>query len=448
MRKIQPKIKKVLFYTHSPRAFRTTLIGHLYEIAQIYPSILLSDKLDFETEEALFNKELFPKLEKIIPVQQITGNERNLLSKNRYLYQIAKKNIKQYRPDVVISASDTHSLLELYLFRFSKKINALRIAIQPTMALETKKAALWVDLTNAYLRFPSFLSLRFRLYLVKIRKHLDHFLYYWILPVTVGEKPFFGKSSHILRKGNSGMRDADYQIAFSKRDYDIFLKDGVPAKKLWILSHPLIRKTREFFEKVYFNRLKRHKKDAKIVSLMLETSIGFKRKDYSLISREEREKIWIEIIKLTSQILPGWKIYIKPHPDTKNFDEIKESFESISNNIEVVNPQEPADKYIEIGDIIIGLPLSASTTLFTAFLQRPEKPIISLDFHQELLGDVYKDFNGVEYIDNKEKFIKILKLIQDNKYPKKYQENKERKIKGKEFSNTVELLEYLYKIKK
>ena len=64
------KVKKVIFYTSIPRLFRTTLIGHLYEIAQVYPVILLSEKLDSETERALKNKDLFPKLEKIIPVQQ------------------------------------------------------------------------------------------------------------------------------------------------------------------------------------------------------------------------------------------------------------------------------------------------------------------------------------------------------------------------------------------
>jgi len=59
--------KKIIFYTSTPRNFRTTLIGYLYEICQVYPVILLCEELDFETEEILRNKELFPKLEKIIP---------------------------------------------------------------------------------------------------------------------------------------------------------------------------------------------------------------------------------------------------------------------------------------------------------------------------------------------------------------------------------------------
>jgi len=446
----RPKIKKILFYAHSPRAFRTTLIGHLYEISQVYSVVLLSEKLDLVTEKALTNKELFPKLERIIPVHQHTGQKMSLLSKNKYLCKLAKNAIEQYHPDIVISASDMHSLFELYLFRFSKRINNLKITLQFSNALNSITGVKWIDLINAYLRFPSFLPLKFRLFLTKCRKYLGHFLYYWILPLLAGEEPFFGKSSYILRKGNSGMRDADYQIVFSKRDYDTFLKAGVPAEKLYILPHPLARETKEFFEKIYFKRLKKHKKDREVVALMLPTEgeFGFRRKNCSLISKEEREENWTETIKLINETLSEWKIFIKPHPDTKNINKVKERLESISKNIEVVNPQESADKYIEIADVIIGLPLSASTTLFTASLQCPQKPIISLDFHHELLGDVYKNFEGVEYINSEKNFINILESIRDNKYQKKYQEKKGKKLEPKEFSNTLEMLKYLFHKKK
>ena len=450
MKEAKPKIKKILFYTSIPRGFRTTLIWHLYEISQKYPVILLSEELDSETEKILNNKKLFPKLEEIIPVRQFTGPKMNLFAKNRYLYKLAKDVIEKYHPDIVMPLSDTHSLFGLYLFRFAKRIKALKITIQATLEIGTKKTGPYVDLTNAYIRFPSFLPLWFRLFLVKCRKYFGHFLFYWILPLTVGEKPFFGKSSCILRKGNSGMRDADYQIVFSKRDYNIYLNDGVPAEKLYILAHPLNRKPRELFNKIYLNKLKRYKKNERIVTLMLpEATIGFKRENCSLISKEEREKAWFAIVKLIKQVLPRWKIYIKPHPDTKNFDKIKESFESISENIEVVNPQEPADEYIEMGDVIVGLPLSASTTLFTASLQCPEKPIVALDLHHELLGDIYKDFEGIEYIDEERKLIGILNLISKNSYLKKYNYNKESKkeLKEKEFINTPTMLKYLFQKK-
>ncbi|MCK4781639.1 hypothetical protein KAS79_01795 [Candidatus Parcubacteria bacterium] len=445
---------KVLFYTNNLRSFRASLIGHLFEIAQVYPTILLSEELDSETETAVKNKELFPKLEKIIPVRQFTGPEMNLFDRNKHFYRLAEEIIKEYKPDVVILGSDMQFIFELYLARFAKETNALVLSMQALytfndIVIQTK----WVDLTNAYLRFPLFLPLWFRLFLVKCRKYFGHFLYYWILPILAREKPFFGKSSFILRKGLHGMRDADYQIVFSKRDYltfrNVYLKYGVPVEKLYILSHPLAREIREFFERVYFSKFREYKKDennTKIIAIMLpETKIGFKRKDYSLIPGEKKEKVWLEIIESINQIFPEYKIFIKPHPDNKNIKRIKEKFESISDNIKVVNPQEPADKYIEIADIVIGLPLSASSTLFTASLQCPGKPIISLDFHKELLGDVYQNFNGIAYIDNKDKFLNLLKLIRDNRYYIKKDFNKinKTKLETTEFLNTVEMLKYL-----
>lgn len=440
---------KVLFYTTIPRIFRTTLIGYLYEISQVYPVVLLSEELDSETEEILKNKTLFPKLEEIIPIRQFTGEKMNLFAKNKYLYNLAKDTVRRYNPDIIISPSDMHSLFELYLMRFGKRINSLKITIQSSNFGDSATEAKWVDLVNVHLRSPLFLPFWLRFFLIKSRKYFGHFLYHWILPLTVGEKPFLGKSSFILRKGNSGMRDADYQIVFSKRDYDIFLRDGVPAKKLYILAHPLARKTKEFFKKAYFNKFKKHKRDAKVISLILpeDTALGFKKEDFSLISKKEKEKTWIETIKLINKILSGWKIYVKPHPSTKNINKVKESFESISKDIEIVNSQELADKYIEISDAIVGLPLSVSTALFTASLQCSEKPILSLDFYQELLGDYYKNFDGIDYVENIEELTKILESIRDNKYQKQHRENKE-EIGLRDFANTVELLDYLLKIKK
>ncbi len=431
------EIKKVLFYTHSPRAFRTTLIGYLYEICQVYPTVLLSEKLDFETEEALSDKELFPRLEKIIPVRQLTGEkEGGLFAKNKELCNLAKTVVKEEKPDIVIAASDVHSMFEMYLMRFSKKINAINIAIEPSNTGDRLAEAMFVDLTNSYLRFPHFLPTWLKLFLVKCRKYLGHFLYYWILPLTVGEKPFFGRSSSFLRKGNSGMRDADYQVIFSGKDLESYLRDGVPVRKLKILSHPLNRETRDFFRKIYFNKFKKEKQEKNVFCLMLpgEIELGFKRSSFFLIPKEEREKKWVEVIGSISHIFPGWVIYIKPHPDTRSIDKLKEKFESISKNIKVVDSRDSADKYIETGDIIVGLPLSASTVLFTASLQCPEKPIISLDFHRELLGDYYRDFEGVEYVDSEEDLIKLLEKIRDKKYQKK------QNLKKEGFLNTVELI--------
>ena len=288
---------------------------------------------------------------------------------------------------------------------------------------------------------PNFLPLSVRLFFVKFKKYLGYFFYHWILPLMMGEAPFRGKTSFIFWNESSGLKDADYSVVFSKRDYDLCIKDGVPAKKLFILNHPLIREnTKKFFEKTYFsNSLNKQKKYSKILTVMLPAErIGFKRSDYSLIPEKKTQENKVRIVTLVADILKGWKIFIKPYPYALDISEIKKIFEPISNWATVVEPLEPADKYIKMSDVILGVP-PASTTLFTASLRSPKKIVLSLDLNNEFLGDIYKNFNGIKYINSEEKFIEVLNLISNNKYYQKSDIEKD-----STFSDTNELLNYIY----
>lgn len=435
------EIKKIVFYTGIPRNFRTTSIGHLYELSQVYPTVLLSEELDEELKKNIENKKLFPKLEKVITVNQYTGPKRSIFQKNRHLYNVARETIYSHKPDVVIAPHDIYPL-EMYLMKFAKKIDAITLAVQEGNVEDSESRRKYVDLINAYLRFPRFLPLFIRSFLVQCRKYAGHILYYWILPISVGEKPFFGKSSYVLRKGISGMRDSDYRIVFSKRDYDIHLKAGVLPEKLYILSHPLERNTRNFFEGVLFNKNNYEIID-KIATLLIPAAeIGFKRKGHSFISEKERMKTNKETIRLIAKALKDWKIYIKPHPLVKNFNEMRKEFESISDSVKVIDPPEPIDKYLKIGKAIIELPISMSTALFSASLLFPEKAILSLDLNKELSGDFYKDFKGIEYVDSEKKLIKILESIKNDKFKKEITPEKEDFPKEK-FSNLADLLIFL-----
>ena len=60
-----------------------------------------------------------------------------------------------------------------------------------------------------------------------------------------------------------------------------------------------------------------------------------------------------------------------------------------------------------------------------------------------LFGDIFKDFDGIEYIDSTQYLINLLELIRDNKYEKKYKTQ----IESNEFSSATELLEYLLRKK-
>ena len=444
-KKIKTKIKKennfcpkVLFYATNPTLFRTTLIGNLYEVSQVYPVILLIGKVDSETEKVLYNKKLFPKLQKIIFCEEPFYGK--VLIKNNRLYGTIKKAVENYKPDIVISDVDTYPG-SLYLMRFAKKIGAVTIAIQSGFQVtDGENLYLWSCLMNSYLKMPNFLPFSVRLFFVKIKKYLGHFFYYWLLPLTVGETPFKGKTSFVFWKISAGLRDADYSIVFSKREYNLCIKDGVPAEKVFTLSHSLERKnTKKFFGKVYLSK-NRAKVDVKTLTLMWPSGeISLKSNDYSLISEKEMQKNRVEIVALIANILKEWRIFIKPHPLVQSTQEIKRSFEFISDCVEVVEPSEPADKYIEMSNIIVGIAPS-STTLFTASLQCPEKIILSLNLNQEFLGDSYKDFNGIEYIDSEKKLLNTLRLIRDNKYCKEYKRQSE-----SDFPNTIEMLNSLYK---
>jgi hypothetical protein len=389
---------RVLFCFENPRLFRTTLIGYLYEIAQIWPVAVISpDHLgesDVETKNLLYNKKHFPKLEEITLIKLPYWGD--VLKKNRELHKKLKRTIERYQPDIIITHTDM-SLIGLYLMRFGKRIGALNLTLQAGFKMgESKDFAKYSYLKNIHSEWSHF-PFWLRTVFVGYKKHFGHFFYYWILPLMVGEKPFLGKSSSILIKGGSGMRDADYSAVFSKRDYKIAARDGVPEEKLCILDHPLkIKETRGFFKKLVFsNNYNRSRKKPKVFTLMFPAEqTGFRKKNSSMISGEEIQKSRMKVVDLITKTVKNCEIFIKPHPAVttlpeemkKEVDENLKEVRMISESVKVVSPLEPADKYIEMSDVIVGIP-PASTTLYTTFLQCPQKTILSLDLDKELLGD-------------------------------------------------------------
>jgi len=435
---------KVLFYTGISRAFRTTSIANLYEISQVFPVVLLSDKLDSETEKILTDEELFPKLEDIIPVERASELQKtNLFVKNLYAHKLAKHIIQKYKPTIVILPGD-FCLFDIYLMRFAKKNNAINVVLNADLRFwKAEEMSLRTDLTHAYFKFPSFIPFSLRLFLARARKYCGYLFYNFFLPLSVGQAPFWGKSSRILYT-IAGLR-ADFRVVFSKEDYNLSLEEGIHEEKIILLEHPLKREnTKMFFQKTYLLNLQNKTKNkTKTFTLLYPGEpYGFKRDNHSLIKEKEMRKKRMEIIDLIANTLAGWKIFIKPHPSTLHAEELKSVFEAISPFVTFTNPTEPIDKYVEMSDVVAGLP-PVSSALFTASLQCPEKPVLSLDLPpQEILGDCYKNSELVQYVDNKESFVKILELIRDNKY------HKERNLKSEGFSGTAEVIEYLLKNKK
>lgn len=434
---------KILFYTSIPRSFRTTLIGHLYEICQKYPTVLLAEELSPDVKKILEDKSLFPNLKDIIPVNQFTGPEESAIKKYRRLRLLAKKMISDHQPSLVITANDLYPF-EMYLFRYAKKIGAITVCIQPGMMIRSTVVKKWIDLTNAYTKIPRFIPLLLKRWLIYFRKYSGYLLYHWLAPLLVGEAPFPGKRSIMLGTTASGARATDYQVVFSERDHHIHLEEGVPEAKLVILAHPITREPRKIFNILLQMPGDTVKKRNKTACLMLpsEISVGFRRENLSLISQRQYKRIWLEIIKLTSASLPAWDIYVKPHPSGGNLTSIQKELAKFSKRIKLASPREPAEKYIKIADMIIGLPPSASTTLFIASLQRPDLPIISIDTERELLGDYYKNFPGIDYVTTGGELEKKLKLIASDKYEKEASPPAGG-LTEEGFKNTIELIHYV-----
>ena len=433
----------ILFYTSIPHSFRTTLIGHLYEICQEYPVILLAEELSPETKTIPEDKSLFPNLKEIIPVHQFTGEKESLIKKYRRLQRLAKKIVNQYHPTLVITPNDLYPF-EMYLLRYAKRDGTTTICIQPGGMIESGIIKKWIDLTNAHTNLPKFIPISVRLFLIPFRKYFRYFLYHWFAPLLVGEFPFPGTASLPLGATAAGTR-ADYQVVFSKRDYDIYLKEGIPEEKLIILAHPLTRGTKKIFNTLLQQKSK-HTSGAKgkVICLMLPSDIiiGFHRKDLSVITEKQYRSIWLEIIKSIHTALPDWNIYVKPHPMSVPLTGFERKLIKISEKINLVSPQEPAERYIQIAGIIIGLPPSASTTLFIASLLRPALPIISLDTEKELLGNYYKNFPGIDYVTSKIELEEKLKLIDSGKY-KKQTSSPAHGLTKEGFKNTIELVQYV-----
>lgn len=254
------KNPKVLFYTSIPRAFRTTLIGYLYEIAQAHSLVLLSEEIDSKIKKILADKRLFPNLEKIIAVRQYTGGKKNLLAKNKYLYKLAKDVIRQQKPDVVIAANDIYPF-EMYLLRMAKKRGSITICLLPSFFGFNKPEdeVRWYNLMTAQSVKPYFLPFPFKKLLLKTRRYFKHLIYYWIFPFLVKEAPFGGKASFI-GVPESGirmrLRDVDYYSVPTEHCYKALLSGGFPAEKLYILEHPLAReKSKNFFKKPSWTEL-------------------------------------------------------------------------------------------------------------------------------------------------------------------------------------------------
>ncbi len=443
-----PRKERVMLYTAVPRLFRSTYIGYVYEISQKFPFILLAERLDPESEKALQNKKWFPYLEKVVRIDQYTGKKRGKWESHRYFSRLAKKIIEEYKPDIVMGGSIVNAF-EKYLFRYAQLSKATTVAIQAGFQpssweqYDFRYYLLYRD-TPKNLKRTIFIR-EVKLLFTKLQIHLNELIDYWIFPLLLGTYPFFNKS--IIKLGaNSWVREFDYSVVFSDKEVSVEKTMGRPNKNIFKLSHPLLRESRKIFENAYgIAPVNAKHKRIKNITIMIDVNTyGHRRDNFRYISENDYLKSRIATINMISSILSDQRIFIKPHPTTKsnNFLFLKEYFEKYARNVSIVDPAEPADKYITLSDIVVGFP-TPSTTLMTTMYQNPNKIIIYIDLHKEFTGDEFRRYPVINTIENMQQLKHLLLDIKNGRY-----KQKSLLLPKYKYKSAIDILDEVVKIRK
>lgn len=412
----------ILFYTDRPRFFISLLIGHLYELCQKYSVLLVSEPLDQQIKTILANKSLFPKLEKIIPINQYE-NKMSILKRHRFFSIRAKQIIENYRPSVVIAPG--MYIFESYLKRYARKYNIPTIGSIPLFVVQPYEAFYYNILINVYTQLPyRFIPNSFKIFLTEVKKKLAHFLYYVMAPILTGNPPFIGELSCILLWDILRLKGADYFLVFNPQHYTLLIKQGVSHTKLRLLIHPYQTEIKLILKTIYNNY---HTNQVlygtkKILILWPDIEIAIKENDFTIISKTIIESRRKKILQAICALLPKWTIIIKPHPEIESPKALKTHLLSVSSNILFAHQKDILEHYIELCDVIVGMP-PPSTGIFTATYIIPEKPILFIDIDTEFLSNYFKEHDAIEYITTTQQLNKILSAINNNTYHKETKHN-------------------------
>lgn len=401
-------INKVVFYSSVERNFRSTMLGYLLELqnSENIEIVLLHEQLDSHLLNFLKNTKHFPRIVEFVYIGQYDSNLTSSIKQFRRISQLAYVIINKYLPTIVITSSDFHSIFELFLCRAAKSCNKKVISIACSNSVsEMKKISKWISLYSINTKFK-FLSPFLAFLFYTSRKYVAHFSIHFLYPVFSGNLPFFGKSSFLLYSGQSGMRDATYQIVFSEQEKNHFQQSGVHFSKLITIRHPYYSDSIKAIIKNYFSE------SLEIDFLILHSAelIGFDNNDFSIISIEKRIDVNIKVFNAINEYFPDKLIYIKLHPNVskQNLDYIKNRYLNAAKNLIFIDHSVPIEVLLINSKVIIDLPRPVSTSIFMNTLFNPSGISISLDLFKEFLGDYYKNNNSVVYRTNIDSFVDFL----------------------------------------
>lgn len=396
----------ILFYTDIRRTFRTTLIGYLYQICLHRRVVLLTETLDDETERLLADRTLFPGLIDIVHVGQYDTTVEGLLARYRRLARFARDIVQTWRPSVVFASGV--NVFEHSLRRYTKEIcgGACIGNIGQLTIREPGEMVLTLNLHSAYARFPPWLPGSVRICLARLRRWLAHCVYYVVVPITTGSRPFLGVNG-IHRVDYTRMRGLDFTFVFTRDNQGMLLRSGMAHDKLLVIPHPMKPGAADAVWQAYGigaqMRCKEIQVRPRIVTCFLEVEsyAGFRRDDLSLIPDDELFASRTQVIGALVSALPDWEIRIKPHPSSaasQQYERVRHTIEALSHRIVWVSPSDAADRHIEASGAVVGFP-PASTTIYSAVMLCPGIPAMVVDVNRELRGDAYRGMKGVVTVD-------------------------------------------------
>lgn len=401
--------RKILFYTSVDRNFRSTLLGYLIELQLLenVEIILLCEKFDTPLDSLLDSKSLFPKIVKKVYIGQYDSTSIYSFKNFLKLNKLAKEVVSIYAPSLVITTSDFHSIFELLICRYAKNSNTKVLSIAcSTSPGDMKSIANWIRLYTLNTKY-------FKLYkhlaivILFFRKHIAHYTVHYIFPVLSGIYPFIGKSSYLLYKGQSGMRNADYQIVFSEQEKNNFIKSGVLKEKIYVIRHPY---SNEIAKNVLSSLFRNKLQNIDFLILHPAELIGFKADDFSLIDKEVRVSKNIALLKTIFELFPFSNVCIKLHPNVSSevYGYVEKNYSSISERIIFIKHSEPIEALLLNSKVVIDFPRPVSTSIFMNCVLNPQKLSISVDIFNEFLGDYYKNNKCVAYINSIKDFNELL----------------------------------------
>lgn len=389
----------VLFYTSSRRIFRSILIGHLYQICQTRNVVLLTEELDSELDNLLLNRNLFPGIIEQVKIGQFKPEGEGIIARHWRMSKIALDLVEAWRPIVVFVPGV--NLFEHYLRRYAKqKLNAFTIDCIGWLGVRSNcEIPLLLDLHIAEERFPAWLPQSLRLALARTRRQLSQFVCYMLTPLLAGRAPFWGVNG-IYRLDYTQLRNADVSVVFTRANQEMLVREGAPANKIRVISHPMKSRLPDEVKAVsgfYLPNIRQVYTKVLTCFLDVRTHWGFTRNTLVPIPDEVLDNSKAEVIKIIVKNLPFWEVRIKPHPmsrSSKNYKTAQQKISQISDNVIWISPDEPAEDHILSSDVIIGFP-PASAALYSAAIVRAGMPVFMVDINRELRGDGFIGVDGV-----------------------------------------------------